>query len=192
MEVKFPEFPDFSDFALCFGKVFNVDVCYKVMATAIGEPCKPLTQKELYQIIKSHIDTNNLRVYSGTWDSEITIDLDGILVGKGLQKIDFKRLEQKIAESGNIYFEGEIYAPEKGLVPNNFATYILVVSGKPLCHINCFETPYRALKCYKVADLNGHNGTLTYVQSGKDNKVGLSGKNPSDLLKQIKKSIIER
>jgi len=168
-----------------------------------GDSCKPLTQEEFYQIIRSHVVANDLRIGTGIGESEITLELSDLLVGDGLQKIDFKKLEQKIAEGGNIYFEGETYVPIKELVPGKLVDYILTVGDKPLCYIDCFDVPHKhiddriPIKHYNINDLGDCcDGQLAYAQfsgsSGFNHRVQLSGKNPSDLLKQIKKAITER
>jgi len=165
-----------------------------------GDSCKPLTQDELYQIIKTHVVANDLHIGVGSGDTEITIELSDLLVGDGLQTIDFKKLEQKIAEGGNMYFEGETYVPIKDLVHGKLIDYILTVGDKPLCYMTGLEVPKTIvndldpIKFYAVNDLSECcDGRLIYAQFVRDNnRVRLSGKNPSDFIKQIKKSITER
>jgi hypothetical protein len=165
-----------------------------------GDPCKPLTQEAFYHIIMGHVVANDLRIGVGSGNTEITIELSDLLVGDGLQKIDFKKLEQKIAEGGNMYFDGETYVPIKELAPGKLIDYILADGDKPLFYITGLEVPKTIVndrdpvKFYAINDISDCcDGKLIYEQyRGNNNRVRLSGENPSDLLKQVKKDITER
>ncbi len=162
--------------------------------------CKHLMQDDFYQIMKNHVVAKDLRICMGSGDTELTIKLRDFLVGERLQKIDFKKLEQMIHESGKMFLEGGTYVPIGDLMPSRLADYILAVGEQPLCLVRCLEVQKThvddrvPIKYYAVNDLGDCcNGKLIYAQfTGNNNRVRLSGKNPSNFIKHVKQDITAR